>query len=160
MSRIGRRTHRAGGGIAAAMLLCACTGTPDDSPTSQQPTPREGTAQVSAPAVSTVLDGGGAIGLSVRASAAVWVASPVAITVTTDAQSIETAAQLATSRTLPALVVPSPDVTDQLPGGPGGPGDPIGAELERLGVTHVLHVGPGAPELPGVEVVTSVEDLP
>ena len=136
------------------MLLCACTGTPDDSSTGEEPTPREGTAQVSAPAVSTVLDGGGAIGLSVRASAAVWVASPVAITVTTDAQSIETAAQLATSRTLPALVVPSPDVTDQLPGGP------IGAELEWLFVTHVLHVGPGAPELPGVEVVTSVEDLP
>ena len=165
MSRSSRRPHRAGAPIAAAMLLCACTGTPDDSSTGEEPTPREGTAQVSAPAVSTVLDGGGAIGLSVRASAAVWVASPVAITVTTDAQSIETAAQLATSRTLPALVVPRPDPgdpvgADQLPGDPGGPADPVGAELERLGVTHVLHVGPGAPALPGVEVVTSVEDLP
>ena len=152
MSRNSRGPRGAGFAIAGAALLAACTGTADDPPASQQPNPRAGTAQVSAPAVSTVLDSGGAVGLSVRASAAVWVASPVAITVTTDADSITQAARLATSLAVPALVVPGNEATD-------GAG-PIRAELDRLGVTHVLHVGPGVLDLPGIEVVTSIDDLP
>jgi hypothetical protein len=43
---------------------------------------------------------------------------------------------------------------------PDTPTSPATAELARLGVTHVLHVGDGSPDLPGITVVTSGEALP
>jgi hypothetical protein len=162
----------------ALLALAACT--------SSAGTPAEGSAEpgesqvptvvAAAPDGPVVLTGRSAPEITAQASAALWQASPVAVTVADgDPAALADAATRAEDLVVPLLVLP------QQPGGPSGgaaatgagdgsptpgaggapsPVDPGAEELARLGVTHVLHVGPGQPQLPGIAVVAGADDLP
>lgn len=122
------------GVLGAGLVLAGCTSAPEAMVMAP-----EGTAVV-LPATTAAL-------LAIEASRAVWRSSPVAVTV---ADPAEAAAAAAAARDLgaPAFLLEDASQAD------------LAAELDRLGVTHVLHVGSGgAPQIPGVRVVTAPADL-
>ncbi len=165
-----------GAGLAALLLvtsgaLAACTGSNAVPPAPDPPT---AAAVTRPPAGPVVLDGRDPVTLAVQASALAWERSPVAVTVS-DAEpgALDQAALAAADLVVPLLVLPAgtggPATPDGASAGPSASGSPPGAgpaagpvaaELDRLGVQHVLHVGGPAPDVPGVSVVTSADALP
>ncbi len=157
--------------MAAGALLAGCT----DSAARESDVEvnAEPAAQVAAPRSSTVLSGRTEMELGLEASQAVWTASPVVVTVV-DRKALQEATSTSRELGVPVLVVPeaaagvsgpdaeaseAPSDPATSPSGDGG-SSVVDAELERLGTTHVLHVGPGQPDVRGVEIVASVQDLP
>lgn len=171
-ARRARTAPRVGALLLLAGLLAACTassGMPDPPPPA---TPERPSAATRAPAGPTVLASRDPVELAARASAVAWERSPVAVTVVQgDDGALGRAGGLAAELVVPLLVVPEAGVAPSTPVasgsaspvGPaasGAPADALAAELARLGVTHVLHVGRPGPELPGVAVVTGRAQLP
>ncbi|MDH3959051.1 MAG: hypothetical protein OEU98_06240 [Actinomycetota bacterium] len=175
-----RRSLRAACALmAAGGLLAGCTDSAareGDAQANAEPA-----AQVAAPRSSTVLSGRTEMELGLEASQAVWTASPVVVTVA-DLNALQEATSKSRELGVPVLVVPqagagasgpdaeasdpelldaseSPSEPATSPSGDGG-SSVVDAELERLGTTHVLHVGPGQPDVRGVEVVAMAQDLP
>jgi hypothetical protein len=106
-----------------------------------------------------LLDGRTAVELAVQASRAVWQSSPVAVTVVDgDPAAVDEAGAAAIDLAVPLLVLPS---TGEGPsaGSAAPAADPVADEVERLGVTQVLHVGPAPPDPLGVDVVSAATDL-
>lgn len=126
---------RGAGLLGAGLLIAGCV-----SVTS---------ASVRAPdGAAVVLPAATAAELAIEASQAVWETSPVAVTVADPAEA-DLAATAARDVQAPAFLLQ------------GVAAPALAEELDRLGVTHVLHVGSGAPpRLPGVDVVTAVGELP
>ncbi len=163
--------------LGATLLLGACTGSAAQEGAGSPPpnAPSIPTVEVEASASSQVLTGSTATELSLQASQAVFRSSPVVVSVTQEAH-LTHAAEQATALSVPLLVLPQPQEAGRSaaeesadasasPDSSAGDGsspspDPIALELARLGTTHVLHVGPSAGEMPGVEVVTDPSDLP
>jgi hypothetical protein len=174
------------GGLAVGLLVAGCTsssGVPNHPPSGEAPAP-DPVAVTRPPAGPLLLDGGDGVELAIQASAAVWASSPVAVTaVADDPESVDGAAARAAELSVPLLVLP-PAPEPATSAGPGstrpddpdagsasadpastGPGagtarDEVEAELDRLGVTHVLHVGATSPTFTGIEVVSVESDLP
>jgi hypothetical protein len=155
--------------LAGAVILAACTGAeaepgdPGASGAAAQPSPAVPVHATSAPLASAVLPGGSPSDLSVQASRAVWAASPAAITVVAGSGEVDAAAEQAEAVGVPLLVLPDTVGQDEATGAEQqiAPGvRAVADELDRLGATHVLHVGAGAPDLPDVEVVATAADLP
>jgi hypothetical protein len=166
-----RRPSAAVGAVMALVaLLAGCTGSTAqqrDAGGAAQPAADGPTAQVAAPTESIVLSGRAEQELSLEASQAVWTASPVVVTVS-DPAALPNATRTAVELGVPVLVLPGPDSSStsaslSQPSSSPVPDDgssEIAAELARLRATHVLHVGAGQPDLPGVEVVKSADDVP
>jgi hypothetical protein len=111
-----------------------------------------------------VLDGRTEVQLAIQASRAVWRSSPVVVTVL-EAQpsALDRAAAAALDLAVPLLVVPDarPSQTaSPSPSSPSPGSGPLIAELERLGVSHALHVGRLPADPLGIEVVSTPDDLP
>ncbi|MGB8021286.1 MAG: hypothetical protein WCF04_08670, partial [Candidatus Nanopelagicales bacterium] len=121
--------------LGAGLLLAGCVSVPP--------------ASVVAPdGAALVLPAATAAELAIEASQAVWETSPVAVTVADPAEA-DLAAKAARDLQSPAFLLE--DVAAPA----------LEEELDRLGVTHVLHVGSGAvPRLRSVDVVTAAGDLP
>ncbi len=169
--------------LAGILAVAACTSSDGGAGAAGSDTPdTTPAARAVAPVSSLVLDARDGAALSIQASAAVWQTSPVAVTVS-DPASIEPAAIEAVDLGVPVLMLPDPAspaaaspasaspatarpeaVADPASASPDAsaadPLAPVAAELSRLGATTVLHIGPDPPDLPGVEVVGSVGDLP
>jgi hypothetical protein len=97
--------------------------------------------------------------LAVQASRAVWQSSPVAVTVVDGEPGVlDRAGAAAIDLAVPLLVLPSSG-EGSTAGSAEPVADPVADELERLGVTQVLHVGPASPDPRGVEVVSAATDL-
>ncbi len=166
--------------MAAGALLAGCTDSAARDNAGEANA--EQAAQVAAPRSSTVLSGRTEMELGLEASQAVWTASPVVVTVV-DPNALPEATSQSRELGVPVLVVPDaaagasgseaqaseadlPDAPSESPSDPAtspsddGGSSVVDAELERLGTTHVLHVGPGQPDVRGVEVVASAQDLP
>ena len=154
--------------LSSAAALAACTGAGAEPGASDASTPLRQDDALRAtrtPGASAVLPGGSPSDLSVQASRAVWAASPVAVTVRAGSGEVAAAAEQAEAVGMPLLVLPAaPAGQDQATGSEQEAISPgvraVADELGRLGATHVLHVGTGAPDLPDVEVVATAADLP
>ncbi len=159
-----RTAPRVGAGLLLAGLLAACTassGTPDPQPPQPPATPERPSAATRAPGGPTVLDSRDPVELAARASAVAWERSPVAVTVVQgDDGALGRAGDLAAELVVPLLVVPEAGIGPSAPAASGSPAAALAAELTRLGVTHVLHVGRPVPALAGVAVVTGPAQLP
>ncbi len=161
-----RPLHTACALMAAGALLAGCTDSAareGDVEVNAEPA-----AQVAAPRSSTVLSGRTEMELGLEASQAVWTASPVVVTVV-DRTALQEATSTSRELGVPVLVVPEAQLLDASSESPSDPATSpsddggssvVDAELQRLGTTHVLHVGPGQPDVRGVEIVASVQDLP
>lgn len=149
---------------AALLALAACT-TSTGAPGAASAGAAQPPAVVPAiPVGPIVLPGTTAVELAAQASAALWQASPVAVTVDAgDDASLSLATAQARDLGVPLLVLPAPGgagagAADAASPAPAA--DAVADEILRLGVTHVLHVGAGSPDLAGVAVVSAAGDLP